>query len=184
MEILSFQLYDNDSYNFTSNNVTSTAGDQVKSSPSRSIQNETSAMQPYDTTSVKTSANRPYYQPIIKPLDTLVMQNMDFDDISPDNMLQFQQLASSNPSELQLHLLVRMQKMLLEMKDSLQLMPQQEPQSSASAHGVSQIVEKAAVDECQAKVTYSSLDFDYEAPKDSGENLKLVLGESVLLTIG
>lgn len=76
-----------------------------------------------------------------------------FNDITSDNIPYFQQMAVTNPNEFQLFLLVKMQKMLLEIQQV-----QKQPEDSVAAGD---------------KVVYSSLSFDYETNQD----IKHVLSE-------
>lgn len=130
---------------------------------------------------------RPHYQPLDPSTRLpLITENFDLKDITLDNMPYIQQLATTNPGQFQIFLLVKMQKMLLEIQTERQSQAHQQvlPEASdteVTEHGnteqdhpePSESVTSKSEDTSKG-IVYSSLNFDYEVAKE--EDMKLVLG--------
>lgn len=111
-----------------------------------------------------------------------------FDEITPENMPFIQQLAATNPSQFQLFILVKMQKMLLEIQTERQSLAHQQLLSNPNTeHHSSEHFQQrdpntndsaasstAKPEDCKG-IVYSTLSFDYATAKE--EDVKLVLGE-------
>ena len=122
---------------------------------------------------------------IYQPLDLstriysepLMADNFHFDDITLENISSIQQLAATNPNQLQLFLLVKMQRMLLEIQMEKHSVPQQKSHAEASYYNAEQMpVDSPSLEpkEASKAIVYSTLSFEDEY---AVENVKLALGE-------
>ena len=142
---------------------------------------------------------RPHYQPLdpstrLYNNEAPAAGKFHFDDITLENMPYIQQLAATNPSQFQLFILVKMQKMLLEIQTERQSLAHgQQLHSNPSStencspehfqqsdpHGNDSAASLTAKPEDYKGIVYSTLSFDYETVKE--ENMKLVLGEQAVV---
>lgn len=106
IKALSFHLFDNDSYTIAQQSVGVAPTDHDR-------HNSSNSKEPVSIDCL----HKPHYQ----PLDPFTRHNaiINVDDVTLEDKLTFRQLAMTHPNEMQLILLVKMQRMLCELQKEI-----------------------------------------------------------------